>query len=702
MDATPKAIEILCLLIESDGRVVSKDEIISRVWPDSFVEEANLSHHIFRLRRALGENDEQKFIETIPKRGYRFVSTQREPADAFIAGSALERFPHDDRPFRSVFTRAMIPIAVVSAIILAASGIYLGISRFGSKVEKVVTRPEGATKASMSITPVTTSGNRGSATISSNGRFIAYAQTYASGEGVLYLRQTDTNAEIKLLEGSDRRFAAIAFSPDNEFLYFVLVLAGEPQTLYRIPVLGGQPIRMATDLNYFFTLSGGGDQAAFYRTNKELKQTSIVTVALDGSGSEKVLATFNDLEKSVDSVPAFSPDGKTIIFGLADTPDAVDKAPERVGLFSLSVADGTIKSLSEEKWMGIGMMNWMPNASGVVFVAYRSGTKNQLHFVSFPSGELRQITNELSGYSNYGMGITADGKTMVADVIQFSSQIWSSKPDGRTRDAIQITTSDQDGGQGLTLSHGGEMLYTSRTGADYDIWTLRKRGEALEAFPVTDDSSNDVEPVPTRDGRSLVFVSDRSGTRHVYLSNIDGLNPRQLTFGEGVDSNPDITPDDEWIVYASQIGNERRIWKIPRNGGTPVRVTDFESVAPSISPDGKTIVCIRPAENEGSKGSLEIVYLADGTRTATFGGVPFDWYYIPPKWTPDGRSIVYRRTDIPVGNLWKQDLTGGEPRQFTDFTDLKLYNFAFTRDGKKLVTSRGTIKVDVVLLKNFL
>jgi len=69
VDATPKSLEILKLLIENSGRVVSKEELLRQVWPDSFVEEANLSHHIFNLRKAIGE----KLIETVPKRGYRFV-----------------------------------------------------------------------------------------------------------------------------------------------------------------------------------------------------------------------------------------------------------------------------------------------------------------------------------------------------------------------------------------------------------------------------------------------------------------------------------------------------------------------------------------------------------------------------------------------------------------------------------------------------
>jgi TolB-like protein/DNA-binding winged helix-turn-helix (wHTH) protein/Tfp pilus assembly protein PilF len=85
VDATPKSLAILKVLIENSGRVVSKEELMRRAWPDSFVEEANLSHHIFNLRKAIGE----KLIETVPKRGYRFVGVvSKANSDSADARSA--------------------------------------------------------------------------------------------------------------------------------------------------------------------------------------------------------------------------------------------------------------------------------------------------------------------------------------------------------------------------------------------------------------------------------------------------------------------------------------------------------------------------------------------------------------------------------------------------------------------------------------
>ena len=76
---TPKAFDILQLLVENNGRLLSKEELMSRIWPNSFVEEANLTVNISALRKTLGDRrDGGEYIETVPKRGYRFVAEVTE------------------------------------------------------------------------------------------------------------------------------------------------------------------------------------------------------------------------------------------------------------------------------------------------------------------------------------------------------------------------------------------------------------------------------------------------------------------------------------------------------------------------------------------------------------------------------------------------------------------------------------------------
>src|SRR6187431_1676467 len=79
---TPKAFDILLTLLENDGRIVNKDDLMKKVWPNTFVEEGNLTQNVSLLRKALGESaNGPQFIETVPRRGYRFVAPVNRVAE---------------------------------------------------------------------------------------------------------------------------------------------------------------------------------------------------------------------------------------------------------------------------------------------------------------------------------------------------------------------------------------------------------------------------------------------------------------------------------------------------------------------------------------------------------------------------------------------------------------------------------------------
>src|SRR2546427_9124316 len=89
---TPKAFEMLLVLLESSGHVLTKEDLMKRVWPDTIVEEANLSHNIYKLREALSESrDGEKYIETVPRRGYRFVAKVTRVHDEEVEMLIAER-----------------------------------------------------------------------------------------------------------------------------------------------------------------------------------------------------------------------------------------------------------------------------------------------------------------------------------------------------------------------------------------------------------------------------------------------------------------------------------------------------------------------------------------------------------------------------------------------------------------------------------
>jgi DNA-binding winged helix-turn-helix (wHTH) protein/TolB-like protein/Tfp pilus assembly protein PilF len=149
---TPKAFDLLLVLVESASHVLNKEELMKQVWPDSFVEEANLSHHVFTLRKALGEDKTgTKFIETIPRRGYRFVAsvteiggeadelviTEHSQTRIVIEQNAEATVPTDgiDQTLRAIAPsgsgkrRAFLFVLVCAAAIALAAVIYLSIKR---------------------------------------------------------------------------------------------------------------------------------------------------------------------------------------------------------------------------------------------------------------------------------------------------------------------------------------------------------------------------------------------------------------------------------------------------------------------------------------------------------------------------------------------------------------------------------------------
>src|SRR6202790_142300 len=130
----PKVFDTLVLLVENQGRLIPKEELLQALWPDSFVEEVALAHNISQLRKALRDTTEQpKFIETVPKRGYRFIAAVREmgkrfaqvaaPARAGIVASMIQNFRSLRPPVWAAFAAMLVLVAGAAA--------YVYLSRIG-------------------------------------------------------------------------------------------------------------------------------------------------------------------------------------------------------------------------------------------------------------------------------------------------------------------------------------------------------------------------------------------------------------------------------------------------------------------------------------------------------------------------------------------------------------------------------------------
>lgn len=720
----PKACEVLLFLVERGNRIVRREEILEAVWANVFVEEANLTKHISALRKALGEDgDSRKFIETIPRRGYRFVAPVSEAgsmaaAEIVVAERVTARLTEEievedalDSPQPLTASAARTGwLAENKTAVFAASGIVLAaliaLAAFNFAGRSGANDSANGSRQPISYTRVSDGRDVGVATISPDGKFVAYIQNHTAGEGgTLFIRQLETNREMRLLEPDERTFGNIDFSPDGSLIYYLSYEKNAKiGAIYSISILGGQPKRLFNldARGAFFAVSPGGGQIAFYRSDEASQTTSLIVAELDGSGSERVLHRHPSGKLSFWGWLAWSPDNRFLALSRVSTSEAHKDSR----IFSFDLQTGATAALHEQGFVSIGKMCFgNPDGGELFFVGRTDGFGQNIYALDLASRQIRRVTNDTNSYGNYGLGITRDGKTLAADMTEIKADLWSVRASGdSTIDAQRVKPGDTNGRHGLAAFPDGRIAYTARVGDRFDVWSVKSDGS--DAQPLTGDAFRERELTASKDGRFLVFSSDRQGAggKHLYRTNADGSDLKQLTFGETIDTQPDFSPDGNWLVYVSEANGNSVIKKISVTGGVPIQLTDYYAVCPAFSPDGTRIALKILSDSRSLPAEIVVVPATGGKPEKIFPIADFEYSdsLSPIRWMPDGAGLVFRRERSSVGNLWRQSLNDSPaPVQLTDFTLDKIFNFVYSADGERILLSRGLYQTNSVLIQNF-
>lgn len=544
------------------------------------------------------------------------------------------------------------------------------------------------------ITQLTTNGSVKVAAISPDGRYVAYVldeggnkqRSVLGGKESLWVRQV-AGGDVQVGRSAKVNYLGLTFSKDGDYLYAV---RGEGDNLalyllYKIPVLGGTEQRLIADLGTRATLSPDDKEVAFERYS--VNKSELVVANADGS-KERVLAERNvpiDLANDV----AWSPSGRTIATSIFSYTSAAAGYAHPV---EFSLPDGAEHSLSSKQWRWNGDLAWLSSGRGLILNTMEpSGIRKQITYLPYPGGEARRITNDTNDYE--GVSLTADSRTVATVQNKSSNDAWVA-PFAEPDSAKPITSGGNSGR--ATWSPSGKIVFVKTGGqGEVNIWMMAADGS--NARQLTANAGGlDTGPRVSPDGRYIVFVSERSGKAHVWRMDIDGNNTKQLTnsphdllwFGA-----PDCTPDGKWVIYMKS-GSDAGLWKVPIEGGDPVRVNNTDgALFFAVSPDGKMIANDYDAKS-GNQG-VEVTPLE--------GSAPAKRFDIPRgtiRWSPDGRSILYIKNEGGVSNIWSQPISGGPAKQVTHFNNLLIFSFDVSRDGKQLVMNRGTSNRDVVLIRD--
>jgi len=305
----PKVFDMLQMFIENPGHLLQKEELIRAIWQDRFVEESNLTFNIKMLRRALQDDPRApRFIETVPRRGYRFIAEVTEksaPVHARENGHADVSVPmveaktasaagvaekwrgrpaHDDhaqdaratilaRPARFYFAMGGLLVVLIAAAVILFRPVRLAASHSAApilsapfKSEKFATGGGGSTHAV--ITP--------------DGEYVAYTSE-SQGKQSLWLRQLKSGENIQIVPPADTAYVGMTTSHDGKSIYFVRQTP-TGSAMFRVGTFGGVPVKLVERLGGLISASPDDKLLSFVRCDySDDDYCSLFVVNADGT-----------------------------------------------------------------------------------------------------------------------------------------------------------------------------------------------------------------------------------------------------------------------------------------------------------------------------------------------------------------------------------------------------------------------------------
>lgn len=551
---TPKEFDILLFLIERSHRAVSKYEILEAVWSDTFVEEATLTRNISWLRKKITaySDDELKIIETIPKRGYRFLPEISKIEDSYI----LEE-------------RVVQELQIEEIIEIEPSGELVNHHAFHDNAPADVSRLSlPAAKSAGGLSPMLVIP----VLLIMIGAIFIYYKSFVAKEEKITLA-----AKVAPFSGLPGRELSPAFSPDGKQMAFAWDggVDGGNLDIYVKLISGGDPVRLtsgATDeINPVFSPDGG--EIVFVRVLPA--HCEVIAIPALGGGERRIYE-----EASFASV-SFSPDGSRL--AIAD----LDDAKNEPGIFLLDLSNGKKKRLTKPSAPLVDHTpRFSPDGKNLAFIRYFSSLKREIFIVPVEGGEPRQITAD--DVRIYGLAWASGGESLFFTSFRVAERLnlWQIPVSGASEPRLISTGADNLGD--LALSPDGRQIAYVEETTDENIWEITP---GKRSRPLIRSSRADHSPQFSPDGKQIVFASDRTGNYEIWIADASGKNQRQLTALKGSAGSPRFSPDGQFIVYDAQTSGSSEIYMISINGGTPVRLTDdaFTNALPAWSADGRWI-----------------------------------------------------------------------------------------------------------------
>lgn len=504
----PKAFNLLALLVSRPGHVFTKQEIFETLWADTAVTDHALTRVVAQLRRVLGDDVRQpRYLETVPTRGYRWIHPVETGDTLAPAAEFVEPAPSAPRPLMpGLGAAAVLGLAAVMTLAWAQRNAPVAALGAGARPAAAVAWPvQVTTHSGLDLHPSFSPNGDAVAFVSDRGGSLEIYVRGFGGAGVDTPLTTDGGQNVQP-----------AWSPDGRLIAFHSYQRGG---VWVMPARGGTPRQVA----------------------------------------------------AVGSRPAWSPDSRRIVF---QSDEQADASPSGFGAqvgSTLSIADtegGTPLPLtrSDAPVGGHASPAWSADGRYVAFTVFEGGPNNGIWIVEPPSGTPRTLHQAAKLYESV---FSPDGSALfVASGDSFVTRLPFDAATGTLSGPSEvIPVPGVPGLRGIAISHDGRRLGFAGVTLDSQIWKQRVRPSGAPigaAVALTSDTSRrNSLPVISPDGQRVAYVSTRRGEQpNIWMMDINGQAPLQLTADEAPEHKPEWFRDGTRVAFVSDRHGANRVWSV--------------------------------------------------------------------------------------------------------------------------------------------
>ena len=659
----PKAFDVLLHLIQNRDRLTTKEELLDTVWRGTFVTPNVVARCVTQLRRALGDDArEARYLQTVAKRGYRFIapvtvssngSEPAAPAPVVAPARAPSRWP---------------AVALAGLLVVGLLGLVFSLRDQPAPaivLERVTTRL----------------GYNGSPAISPDGSRVAFVSDRSGSMEIVVTGFARGARELPITNDGGNNDDP-AWSPDGQWLAYRSRTRGG---IWVVPSSGGSS-RQIVEAGRAPAWSPDGRSLVFETESATPLESVLWMVDRDGSRLRQL--THTDKPVGGHHQPRWSASGKWIAFVLFKRPTA-----------ELCIVDvGTRKVTSLGAVRDVGHPSFVDDDRAIVWTGvddhaqpavFRRAFDARTGTTTGPVERLQTLAGRPDGLS------VSRGQKAVVGIASADDNLWAIDLDdeGRATSPRRLTEAAVRNGYG-NYSRTGRIAYVETATGDPNLttWLMNDDGTNREALLV--DRVNGGTDWSSDGKRVLVRWDPKPGEQRFWWVDVATrrLAPIQVR-GEGVLSAR-LSPDDRDIAYhARRTDGVTNVWIQPLDGGAPRQVTSDAKGAshPVWSPDGRTLAV---EIHRGGSTHVGVVSREGGTIRQLTNERGQSW---PHSWSPDGNWIAFAGERAAIWNLYAVSVTTGEVRTLTDFRSVDTYVRypSWSPNGRRIVFERSQTSAGV-------